>query len=113
MPYGVTNGATMCTAPIDHDFRRTGAVEAITGGAKAEQVAHAMGNMLSASNALFATYVPVNVATLREVMAAQRAGPNIIAEHYSPRETGSVTISPSRHSIIAVVLLGEVAATAA
>src|SRR5262249_51500072 len=46
---------------IGHDFRRTGAVEAISGGAKAEQLAHAMGNTLSASNALFATYVPVNV----------------------------------------------------
>jgi integrase len=59
---------------IGHDFRRTGAVEAITGGAKAKQVAHAMGNTLSASNALFATYVPVNVATLRGVMEARRAG---------------------------------------
>jgi hypothetical protein len=59
---------------IGHDFRRTGAVEAITGGAKAEQVAHAMGNTLSASNALFATYVPVNVTTLRDVMAARRSG---------------------------------------
>jgi hypothetical protein len=46
---------------IGHDFRRTGAVEAITGGAQAEHLAHAMGNTLSASNALFATYVPVNV----------------------------------------------------
>jgi hypothetical protein len=59
---------------IGHDFRRSGAGEAITGGAKAEQLAHAMGNTLSASNALFATYVPVNVATLRDVMAARRAG---------------------------------------
>jgi hypothetical protein len=40
---------------IGHDFRRTGAVEAIAGGANAEQLGHAMGNTLSASNALFAT----------------------------------------------------------
>jgi hypothetical protein len=59
---------------IGHDFRRAGAVEAIAGGAKAEQLAHAMGNTLSASKALFATYVPVNVATLRDVMAARKAG---------------------------------------
>jgi hypothetical protein len=59
---------------IGHDFRRTGAVEAIVGGANSEQVAHAMGNTLSASNALFATYVPVNVATLRDVMNARRVG---------------------------------------
>jgi hypothetical protein len=59
---------------IGHDFRRSGAGEAITGGARAEAVAHAMGNTLSASNALFATYVPVNVGTLRDVMAARRTG---------------------------------------
>jgi Phage integrase family len=59
---------------IGHDFRRTGAVEAIAGGAKAEHLAHAMGNTLSASNALFTTYVPVNVTTLREVMDARRRG---------------------------------------
>jgi hypothetical protein len=59
---------------IGHDFRRSGAVEAIVGGASAESLAHAMGNTLSASNALFATYVPVNVATLRSVIAARRKG---------------------------------------
>jgi hypothetical protein len=56
------------------DFRRSGAVEAIAGGAKAEELAHAMGNTLGASNALFATYVPINVATLRSVMEARRRG---------------------------------------
>lgn len=59
---------------IGHDFRRSGAVEAIVGGAQAEHVAHAMGNTLSASNTLFSTYVPVNVATLRSVIEARRAG---------------------------------------
>ena len=33
---------------------RSGAVEAIAGGAKAEELAHAMGNTLGASNALYA-----------------------------------------------------------
>jgi hypothetical protein len=56
------------------DFRRSGAVEAIAGGANAEELAHAMGNTLSASNALFATYVPVNQATLRAVLEARRRG---------------------------------------
>jgi hypothetical protein len=59
---------------IGHDFRRSGAVEAIVGDGTAEHLAHAMGNTLSASNALFATYVPVNVATLRSVIAARRKG---------------------------------------
>lgn len=56
------------------DFRRSGAVEAIAGGAGAEHLAHAMGNTLSASNALFATYVPVNKASLTAVMEARRRG---------------------------------------
>jgi hypothetical protein len=66
---------------IGHDFRRSGAVEAIAGGAKAEAVAHAMGNTLSASNALFAIYVPVNVATLRSVTDARRAGRRKLREN--------------------------------
>jgi hypothetical protein len=56
------------------DFRRSGAVEAIAGGATAGELAHAMGNTLAASNALFATYVPVNLATLRTVLEARRRG---------------------------------------
>jgi hypothetical protein len=59
---------------IGHDFRRTGAVEAIVGGANAEQLGVAMGNTIGASNALFATYVPINVATLRGVIEARRIG---------------------------------------
>jgi hypothetical protein len=47
------------------DFRRSGAVEAIVGEAKPAELAHAMGNTLASSNALFATYVPVNLATIR------------------------------------------------
>jgi integrase len=57
-----------------HDFRRSGAVEAIAGGAMPAELAHAMGNTLGASNALYATYVPINQATLRSVMEARRRG---------------------------------------
>jgi integrase len=56
------------------DFRRSGAVEAIVGEAEPAALAHAMGNTLSASNALFATYVPVNLATVRSVMEARKRG---------------------------------------
>ncbi|MGE0749349.1 MAG: hypothetical protein AB7K64_02065 [Variibacter sp.] len=56
------------------DFRRSGAVEAIAGGANAESLAVAMGNTIGASNQLFATYVPVNLATVRSVMEARRKG---------------------------------------
>ena len=56
------------------DFRRSGAVEAIVGEATPAALGHAMGNTLSASNTLFATYVPVNIATIRSVMEARRRG---------------------------------------
>lgn len=59
---------------IGHDFRRTGAQEAIAGKAQPAELAHAMGNTLATSNKLFATYCPVNVTSLRSVMAARRAG---------------------------------------
>ena len=39
-------------------------------------LAHAMDNTLPTSSALFATYVPVNVSTLRSVMEVRRAGRN-------------------------------------
>src|SRR5690606_289373 len=56
---------------LGHDFRRSGAVEAIAGEATAEALSHAMGNTLSASNALFATYVPVQFETILSVSAAR------------------------------------------
>ena len=56
------------------DFRRSGAVEAMAGDATTAALAHAMGNTLSASNALFATYCPTNVTTIRSVMEARLRG---------------------------------------
>jgi hypothetical protein len=56
------------------DFRRSGALEAIVGEATPAALAHAMGNTLSTSNTLFATYCPVNTATIRSVMEARRRG---------------------------------------
>lgn len=57
-----------------HDFRRSGAVEAIVGKATAEELSHAMGNTLGASNFLFATYVPINAETIRSVKEARLRG---------------------------------------
>ncbi len=56
------------------DFRRSGAHEAIAGEATPAALSHAMGNTLSASNALFATYCPVNLTTIRSVMEARLRG---------------------------------------
>ncbi len=62
------------------DFRRSGAVEAIAGGSTAPELAHAMGNTLGASNALFATYVPINLATIQSVMEARRKGRRMLRD---------------------------------
>jgi integrase len=59
---------------LGHDFRRSGAVEAITGDATPAALSHTMGNTLSASNSLFATYVPVCTATIQSVFAARKKG---------------------------------------
>jgi hypothetical protein len=59
---------------LGDDFRRSGAVEAITGKAEPAALSHAMGNTLSASNALFATYVPVNATTINSVFEARKKG---------------------------------------
>jgi hypothetical protein len=55
------------------DMRRSGAGEAIQGGSRAEQLSGKMANTLSASNRLFKTYVPVDVATVREVDSSREA----------------------------------------
>jgi hypothetical protein len=59
---------------LGHDFRRSGAVEAIAGKASPAELSHAMGNTLSASNTLFATYVPVNATTIKSVFEARKRG---------------------------------------
>ena len=59
---------------LGFDFRRSGAVEAIAGKATPAELSHAMGNTLSASNALFATYVPVNVTSINSVFEGRKKG---------------------------------------
>ena len=56
------------------DFRRSGAAEAVVSDAAAEDLAHAMGNTLSTSNALYKTYVPVQEETIDQVSEARRLG---------------------------------------
>ncbi len=62
------------TRRLGHDFRRSGAVEAIVGDATPAALSHAMGNTLSASNTLFRTYVPVRAETIRAVRDARLKG---------------------------------------
>jgi hypothetical protein len=56
------------------DFRRSGAQEAFAGDAKPADVSHAMGNTIGASNMLFATYNPVNLASVQKVHEARIKG---------------------------------------
>jgi hypothetical protein len=64
-------GYTTFTAPLHDKFLRP--TEAIQGGSRAEQLSGKMANTLSASNRLFKTYVPVDVATVREVDSSREA----------------------------------------
>jgi hypothetical protein len=54
-------------------FVGAGAIETIAGGARAEDCLTRWAT-LSASNALYATYLPANQATLSSVMEARRRG---------------------------------------
>jgi hypothetical protein len=54
------------------DLRRSGAVEAIRGGAEPAKLSAKMANTLAASSRLHRTYVPVNVVTVRDVDAARQ-----------------------------------------
>jgi hypothetical protein len=56
------------------DFRRSGAVEAIRGGASAEHIGTKLANDFGSSAFLQKTYAPVDLATVREVDAARRKG---------------------------------------
>ena len=56
------------------DFRRSGAREAIAGKAEPAHLAHAMGNTLHTSAALFETYAPAHITSLEEVAKARQAG---------------------------------------
>src|SRR5215831_6878374 len=49
------------------DMRRSGAVEAVRGDATPTKLSAKMANTISASNRLHRTYVPVDVATVRDV----------------------------------------------
>jgi hypothetical protein len=56
------------------DFRRSGAQEAFAGDAQPDDVSHAMGDAIATANTLFATYNPVNMASVRKVHGARIKG---------------------------------------
>lgn len=56
------------------DFRRSGAIEAIRGGAEVEALSAKMANDLDTSRSLHKTYAPVDLSTVRQVDAARRQG---------------------------------------
>jgi hypothetical protein len=56
------------------DFRRSGAIEALVGGADAETISAKMANTLSVSNELHHTYLPVEISKVREADQARITG---------------------------------------
>src|SRR5271157_2362185 len=54
------------------DFRRSGTVEAIRGGAQNQQIASKMANSFDRSKFLRSTYAPVDLAAVREADAARK-----------------------------------------
>jgi hypothetical protein len=62
------------------DFRRSGTQEAFAGDATPSDVSHAMGNTIATSNMLFATYNPVNLASVRKVHEARIRGRRMLRE---------------------------------
>ena len=56
------------------DFRRSGAVEAVSGDASPGKLAAKMANTLSASNRLHKTYSPAQLAQVRDVDEARKVG---------------------------------------
>jgi hypothetical protein len=62
------------------DFRRSGTQEAFAGDAQPADVSHAMGNTIATSNMPFATYNPVNIASVRKVHEARIRGRRSLRE---------------------------------
>jgi hypothetical protein len=58
------------------DFRRSGAVEALRGGATAEIIGTKLANDFASSSNLRKTYAPVDLATVRQADAARHEGRN-------------------------------------
>jgi hypothetical protein len=56
------------------DFRRTGSVEALAGGADPDTLSSKMANSLSHSNRLHKTYAPVQLSKVRDADAARKRG---------------------------------------
>lgn len=63
------------------DMRRSGAIEALAGGAEPGTVSAKMANTIDTSNALHAAYQPVDLASVRSADAARRIGRKRIREN--------------------------------
>ncbi|WP_271893728.1 hypothetical protein [Candidatus Phyllobacterium onerii] len=61
------------------DMRRTGAVEAISGGGSVESIAAKMGNSIDQNETLQKTYMPVNLPAARAADASRKIGRRAIA----------------------------------
>ena len=77
--FGPTESRTLA------DFRRSGAVEALRGGASAELIGNKLANDFASSANLQKTYAPVDLATVREADKARRKGREERREQPNPK----------------------------
>ena len=63
------------------DFRRSGAVEAVAGGAAPAQLSAKLANSMGQSKKLEQTYAPIRVASVRSADAARKAGRKALREN--------------------------------
>jgi hypothetical protein len=84
------------------DFRRSGATEAVAGNASPAALAHALGNSLDRCHALFRTYCPISLPSLKAVAEAREIGSKRLAEgqkgHKMRNASGRVCATPDQAS---------------
>jgi hypothetical protein len=66
------------------DFRRSGAVEAVSGAVVPTELSAKMANTISTSNTLHKTYVPTQLGQVRNADAARRRGRHKLREQKQP-----------------------------
>jgi hypothetical protein len=83
-------------------LRRWGATEVLAGDATPEKLSSKMANSLSASNRLHKTYAPVQLASVRDVDAARKAGRRSLREQIRTKvsPTGPKRVRPSRRGTL-------------
>jgi hypothetical protein len=71
------------------DMRRTGAVEALAGGAELGGIGNKMANSIEKSKALQKVYLPKRAANVRPIEEARKRGRKVFGENGQERKVGN------------------------